>query len=222
MADALTRHLRNWVGAWPPPRGGVHVVGDPRREQPSWDGKVRLLHGVSDGIGTVIAVPPVHLQEVRRVVGADLDDPTLGTRLGGVLGLDNVVFGTGAFRWTHLPTPLPDHGTWVGADDGRLPEWLAPFNGRRLVAWDRRGAYIAGIGIKVHDRWGQEIAVVTTPATRGKGVARRLVATAARRILADGAIPTYLHQPSNMASARVADAAGFPDRGWLVHGLWGR
>jgi hypothetical protein len=27
-------------------------------------------------------------------------------------------------------------------------------------------------------------------------------------------VPTYQHDPANVASARVADAAGFPDRGW--------
>jgi len=48
------------------------------------------------------------------------------------------------------------------------------------------------------------------------------VATAARRILDEGGVPTYLHQPSNMASARVADAVGFRDRDWTVHGLWPR
>jgi len=42
------------------------------------------------------------------------------------------------------------------------------------------------------------------------------VAQAARRVIADGAVPTYLHAFDNTASARVADAAGFPDRGWQV------
>ena len=38
--------------------------------------------------------------------------------------------------------------------------------------------------------------------------------------LADGAVPTYLHAFDNEASARVADAAGFPDRGWHVFELF--
>jgi len=46
------------------------------------------------------------------------------------------------------------------------------------------------------------------------------VAQAARRVLADGAVPTYLHAFDNEASARVADAAGFPDRGWHVFELF--
>lgn len=197
-------------------------MGDPARARPAWDGRPALLQGLSDGVRTVIAVPPDAVDGTRAVLGSDLADPGLGARLAPVLGMRRAVFGAGVFRWTHLPTPLPGVGTWVGADDGRLPPWLAPFNGRRLVAFDARGRYLGGIGIKQHDPFGQEIAVVTAAAARGRGVARRLVVTAARRILADGAVPTYLHDPANAASARVAQAAGFPDRGWRVYGLWGR
>jgi GNAT superfamily N-acetyltransferase len=220
--DALTAHLRRWAGTWPP-APGVTVVGDPARREPTWDGQVRRLRGVSDGIGAVLAVAPESVEPVRRAVGGDLADPGLGDRLADILGLGPSVLGAGVFRWTHLPAPLPPAGTWVtDPRDGRLPPWLAPFNGPRLVAWDRRGGYAAGIGIKVHDPWGRELAVVTTPAARARGLARRLVATAARRVLADGGVPTYLHDPANTASARVADAAGFPDRGWRVLGLWPR
>ena len=81
---------------------------------------------------------------------------------------------------------------------------------------------MAGVGIKVHDPHGQELSVVTDEAARGLGYARRLVATAARRVLADGSVPTYLHAPDNTASARVAEAVGFADRGWKVYGLWPR
>ena len=70
------------------------------------------------------------------------------------------------------------------------------------------------MGLKHHDRHGWELAVGTEARARGKGLARRLVAQAARRVIDEGAIPTYQHDPANVASARVADAAGFPDRGW--------
>jgi predicted GNAT family acetyltransferase len=89
------------------------------------------------------------------------------------------------------------------------------------VAFDD-GRPVAGVGIKVHDRLGRELSVVTDEAARGRGLARRLVATAARRILADGCVPTYLHAPDNAASARVAEQVGFADHGWTVHGLWPR
>lgn len=77
---------------------------------------------------------------------------------------------------------------------------------------------VAGVGRKLHDRFGHELAVVTEEAARGKGLARRLVAQAARRVIDDGAVATYLHADSNVASARVAEASGFPDHGWRILG----
>ena len=56
----------------------------------------------------------------------------------------------------------------------------------------------------------------TEPEARGHGLARRLVAKAARALLDEGVVATYLHDPANVASARVAEAAGFPDLGWRV------
>ena len=56
-------------------------------------------------------------------------------------------------------------------------------------------------------------------AARGRGLARRLVAQAARYVVDNGRVATYLHDPANTASARVADAAGFPDKGWSIVGL---
>lgn len=199
------------------------MVGDPARLQPTWDGAIRPLQGASDGVGTVIGVPPDAAEAVRRVIGDDLDRSGLGDELGAILGVGPAAFGAGVFRTTDRVDPdIADLGEWFEHQSDDLPEWLAPFNGPRLVAFDDDGRVIAGVGIKVHDRYGQELAVVTEEAARGLGLARRLVATAARRILAEGSVPTYLHAPTNTASARVADAVGFPDRGWKVYGLWPR
>jgi hypothetical protein len=54
------------------------------------------------------------------------------------------------------------------------------------------------------------------------GVARRLVAQAARTVLAEGRAVVCLHAPDNEASARVARASGFPDTGWQGIGYWSR
>jgi len=43
-------------------------------------------------------------------------------------------------------------------------------------------------------------------AVRELGLARRLVAQAARRVAEEGAVATYLHATSNAASAKVAEA----------------
>ncbi|MFD0747996.1 GNAT family N-acetyltransferase [Phytohabitans flavus] len=89
-----------------------------------------------------------------------------------------------------------------------------------LIARDPdTGEYLAGVGIKRHDAHGNELSVGTEAAARGRGLARRLVAQAARRVLDEGAVPTYLHALDNNASAKVAEAAGFPDRGWSVYGI---
>ncbi len=184
---------------------------------------MRPLQGVGNGHGTVIAVPPAAVDRVTDAIGGDLGRPGLGDDLGEILGVGPAAFGSGVFRTTEEVDPdVPDLGVWFEQQTDDLPEWLAPFNGPRLVAFGDDGRPVAGVGIKIHDRYGHEVAVVTDEATRGRGVARGLVAGAARRILADGAVPTYLHAPDNTASARVAEAVGFADRGWTVWGLWPR
>ncbi len=223
VGERLELHLRSWVGEWPPPSSGVHVVGDPVRMAPTWDGTVRPLQGVGNGLGTVIAVPPDAVDAVTEAIGGDVGRAGLGDELGEILGVGPAAFGAGVFRTTADVDPdVADLGVWFEHQTDDLPEWLAPFNGPRLVAFSDDGRPIAGVGIKIHDRYGHEVAVVTDEEARGRGMARRLVASAARRILADGAVPTYLHAPDNTASARVADAVGFADRGWTVWGLWPR
>ena len=218
----LDTHLRAWLGQWPP-RREVDVVGSPVRLRPGWDGQVRSLLGVhARGLGTVLSVAPEHADEVCTVVSAaggltDLAREQVATVLGGG------VIGMGVFRRAEaVPSPdeLPDVGTWVEDGDPRVPAWLQPFNGGVLLALDEDGSYAAGVGVKRHDAEGHELSVGTDEAHRGRGLARRLVAQAARHLLADGATVTYLHAPDNHASARVADAAGFPDHGWKVVGLF--
>jgi predicted GNAT family acetyltransferase len=63
------------------------------------------------------------------------------------------------------------------------------------------------------------LAVGTEPDHRGRGLAARLCAQAARRVIATGAVPIYLHDPANVASERTAAAAGFVDDGWQVLGV---
>jgi GNAT superfamily N-acetyltransferase len=174
--------------------------------------------GVSTAESGVLSVPPRHLDAARALAGGAPDRLLVG--LPGVVGRPWAAVYQGVFRWSVEPAPLPDVGVWTPADDPVVPDWLRVFGGEVLLALDPdSGGYLAGVGIKRHDRYGQELSVGTTPEARGRGLARRLVAQAARRIVDGGAIATYLHDPANLASARVADAAGFPDRGWTVLGL---
>jgi GNAT superfamily N-acetyltransferase len=225
LGDGLHRlhaHLRHWLGHWPPAPGEVVVVGSRRRVEPGWDGRTSAsghrVVGVASPDGVVLSVPP-GVEQAVEWLGLKPDalvspESDLGDELAAAVGWGRGRLVRGCFRWTVRPTELDDAGDWVPTSDPRVPEWMRPFNGDVLIAWDAEGNYGAGVGRKQHDRWGHELAVVTEEALRGRGIARRLVAQAARRVLSDGALPTYLHAFDNAASARVAEAAGFADRGW--------
>ncbi|MEO3928936.1 GNAT family N-acetyltransferase [Micromonosporaceae bacterium B7E4] len=216
LDQRLHHHLVTWLGQWPA-GGSLDVVGSERRIQPGWDGEPHPVVGVGSPLGVVLSVPPARAAAVRALGARPI--AALLAELPAVVGLTGWLGYRAVFRYTLAPAPLPDRGEWVDAADPVVPPWLRPFGGEVLVVRDSDGGYLAGVGVKRHDGYGQEIAVGTEPAGRGRGLARRLVAQAARRVLDEGAVPTYLHDPGNLASARVAEAAGFDDRGWSAYGL---
>ncbi|AVT37217.1 GNAT family N-acetyltransferase [Plantactinospora sp. BB1] len=216
LDQRLHHHLVTWLGQWPA-GGSLDVVGSERRIQPGWDGEPHPVVGIGNSLGVVLSVPPDRVAAVRALGARPV--AALLAELPTVLDLPGWVGYRAVFRFTLAPAPLPDGGEWVDAGDAVVPPWLRPFGGEVLVVRDSDGGYLAGVGIKRHDGYGHEIAVGTEPAGRGRGLARRLVAQAARRVLDEGAVPTYLHDPGNLASARVAEAAGFDDRGWSAYGL---
>jgi GNAT superfamily N-acetyltransferase len=216
----LIDHLAEWLGQWPP-TDEVVVTTAPGRVEPGWDGQVHPVVGVGTPDAMVVSVPPEIVTEARMLVAEGGLDALRGS-LGTLLGRPGSQLHVGAFRWCESPASpadLPDAGIWVPFDDPRLPNWLHPF-GREVLVALVDDSYASGVGIKRHDRFGHELAVGTEERFAGQGLGRRLVAQAARRVVAEGRVPTYLHDPSNTASARVADAAGFPDRGWKILGLW--
>lgn len=232
-APSLARHLDAWLGSWPPELP-LDVVGSEARTRPGWDGAVHRLLGVLDPdpaeLGepsVLLSVPPAAVEPVELLGGLDpsvLEQPSWCAAVAQALGLPGHIVGTGVLRWIERRedvAELEPAGSWVPRDDPSLPPWLRPFNAPEvLLARDATGTYLGGVGIKSHDAYGAELAVVTEPVARGRGLARRLVATAARRVLDEGRVVTYLHDPDHVASARVADAVGFVDRGWRVVGLF--
>lgn len=212
----LLHHLATWLGQWPAGRA-LAVVASSRRDQPAWDGRTHPVLGVGDPAGTVVSVAPASARTVRGAGPLPVAD--LLDRLPALVGLPDRPLYRAVFRYTAAPTPLGDAGDWISARHPAVPPWLHPFGGEVLVARDDDGRYLAGVGVKRHDAFGHELAVGTEPAARGRGLARRLVAQAARRVLDEGAVPTYLHDTGNHASARVAAAAGFPDRGWSAYAI---
>ena len=214
VLDRLQRHLRRWLGAWPP-TSEVTVVGCDCRTEPGWDGTVRPFAGVDTPQGTILSVPPDRAEGLRAA-GTTLEE--ILDAVPEALGQPGGVVGRGVYRYALSPAEVEPIGEWVPAVDPDVPAWLRPFGGQVLVVRED-GMYVAGLGIKRHDKLGFEVAVATEEAWRGRGLARALVARAAACILRAGGVPIYLHGRGNTASARVAEAAGFPDRGWSILGL---
>ena len=213
----LRHHLTTWLGQWPAGQP-LQVVGSTRREEPAWDGQVHPAIGVASPDECVLSVAPQWTAQVRELAANGCDH--LLTNLPATVGFPERSVYRAVFRWTIRPATLPDVGEWLPADHPLVPAWLRVFGGEVLVASDPdTGRYLAGLGVKRHDPHGHELSVGTSPDARGRGLARRLVAQAARRVLDDGAIPTYLHGVTNTASARVAEAAGLPDVGWTSFGV---
>lgn len=213
----LHLHLTTWLGQWPA-GPGRHVVAARRRAQPAWDGRLRPAIAVSAGEHQVLSVAPERVAAVRELARGSSRRLLAG--LPAAVGHPDWVVHDDVFRWTEDPAPLPEVGEWIPPTSPGLPSWLRLFDRPVLVVRDDRGRYQAGVGVKWHDTYGGELAVGTVPAARGRGLARRLVAQAARSVLAEGAVPTYLHSRRNTASVRVAEAAGFPDRGWRSFGVY--
>lgn len=216
---SLARFLDAWLGQWPP-QLPLDVVGSERRVAPGWDGTVVPLLGVwATRDGCVLSVPPDALDAVELLGGLGPEVLTEPAWIGAVaqaVGRPGARLRAGVLRAVTDADDLVPHeplGTWTSPDDPDLPAWLHPF-GEVLVARDGSGAVCGGVGVKVHDPTGAELAVVTEPDHRGRGVGRRLVATAARRLLAEDRVVLYVHGPGNEASARLADAVGLHDAGW--------
>src|SRR4051794_41102834 len=170
--ERLAAHLRASLGAWPPPPGGLLVTTSAARTEPGWDGIVRPFAGLRTPTGAVVSVEPSIL-DAARALGSTLEEakPGLEALLGG--RLFDVMH-----RWSGAPTPLEPIGEWLPWDDPVVPPWLHPFGGDVLVHVED-GRYVGGIGLKRHDEHAWEISVGTEEAARGRGIARRLVVTAA-------------------------------------------
>lgn len=215
----LDAFLRAWLGSWPP-EGKLDIRSWPGRDRPGWDGGTRIALGIESPAGAVLSLSPSldvdpGALDLAGLVAA-IHSRDAATAVPALLGHPELMFHTGSFRWSDVPAALPEVGEWVAADDPRVPAWLHPFNGDVLVAWDVDGRYAAGAGRKIHHPLGHELSVGTEPGHRGKGLASKLVAQAARRVVDEGAVPIYLHDPANIGSRRVAEAAGFPDRRWRI------
>jgi GNAT superfamily N-acetyltransferase len=101
----------------------------------------------------------------------------------------------------------------VDATDPRLPSWvIGHFTGEAWIVLGE-GEVLSTAVLKRYDDRLREISVGTSETARGRGLAKAVVAAAARAVLAEGRAVLYNHDPDNHASARVAESVGLYEFG---------
>jgi RimJ/RimL family protein N-acetyltransferase len=160
--------------------------------------------------GAVVGVAPEHAARLRQL----LDGPdTVTTALKALAAeLPGHMFSTTARTGVVIPPPAVQV-TVLDASDPRLPEWVhGHFVGEAWVVLED-GEVLSTAVLKRYDERLREISVGTAPSARGRGLARSVVAAAARFVLAEGRAVLYNHAVDNDASARVAEAVGLHELG---------
>jgi GNAT superfamily N-acetyltransferase len=198
---------------------GVHVVTSERRARPGWGGYITPLYAISIPGGGVVSCRPDLAAAVRREMPLPAPGRPLGERefsrlraisqraipyayclTGDILYVDRAGFKPVAERAQQLDR-LDAHG----ADLRRR------FDGEIFVVNGMRGEIAAWSAVKLKSDEIWEIAVVTEAAYRGRGLAKRVVSAATAYILDHGRVPLYVHDRTNVASARVSRALGYAE-----------
>jgi GNAT superfamily N-acetyltransferase len=163
------------------------------------------------GGGAVVAVAPEHAATLRdRLDGLASLRPALQAVAAAVPGH---LFSGVARTGVAIPPPAVEV-TVVDTSDPRLPDWVVGhFTGEAWVVLGEAGQVLSTAVLKRYDDRLREISVGTSEQARGRGLARSVVAAAARAVLAEGRAVLYNHDPDNHASARVAEAAGLHELG---------
>ncbi len=161
--------------------------------------------------GAVLAVAPEHADLLRH----HLDGPTtlLPALERAAAELRGHLFSGVARTGVAIPPPAVEVSV-LDATDPRLPGWvLGHFTGEAWVVVDGHGEVLSTAVLKRYDDRLREISVGTSERARGRGLARSVVAAAARSVLAEGRAVLYNHAPDNYASAKVAEAVGLREFG---------
>ncbi len=183
--------------------GGIVVAELPHPRLP-----VRAFD--KDG-GAVVAVAPAQAGLLRRY----LDGPAsvvpalqaVAAELGGHM------YSGVARTGVAIPPPAVEV-TVLDATDPRLPAWVhGHFTGEAWVVLDQDGQVLSTAVLKRYDDRLREISVGTAERARGWGLARAVVAAAARHVLGEGRAVLYNHAIDNDASAKVAASVGLHELG---------
>jgi len=201
-AGRLVSSMGIWIlvtGEFPVVGMPAHVFGVLREAAGAWS---RSL--VADGGALVAAIAPFRSTKVvgPAFIGygtGDTLDLSSAERArpvtdGDALTVDSLRAECGAEEWAH-------GGSRADA--------------RRFGAYDAAGRLCSLAGYAVWDRLAH-IAVITSPAARGRGLGRAAVALAAQDALAAGLIPQYRTLASNAPSMQLGRQLGFREYGFSV------
>ncbi|HYY78542.1 MAG TPA: GNAT family N-acetyltransferase [Actinomycetes bacterium] len=161
--------------------------------------------------GAVVAVTPGHAAQLRELLDGPASlEPALRRMAAAIPGH---LFSGVARTGVAIPPPAVEV-TVIDTTDPRLPDWvLGHFTGEAWVVLGDHGEVLSSAVLKRYDDRLREISVGTAEQARGRGLARAVVAAAARAVLAEGRVVLYNHAPDNHASARVAESVGLHELG---------
>jgi hypothetical protein len=169
------------------------------------------VRALTRGGGAVVAVVPERSSLLRE----HLHGPAtiLATLEAVAAAIPGHLFSGVARTGVAIPPPAAEV-TVLDAADPRLPDWvIGHFTGEAWVVLGDHGEVLSTAVLKRYDDRLREISVGTSEAARGRGLAKAVVAAAARSVLAEGRAVLYNHHPDNHASARVAEAVGLHELG---------
>jgi len=161
--------------------------------------------------GAVLAVAPEHAALLRRLLDGAVN--VLPPLERAAAELHGHLFSGVARTGVAIPPPTVTV-TVLDATDPRLPDWvIGHFTGEAWVVLDGDGKVLSSAVLKRYDDRLREISVGTSERARRRGLARSVVAAAARHVLSEGRAVLYNHAPDNFASAKVAESVGLHEFG---------
>ena len=196
---------------------GVHVIPSERRTRPGWGGYTVPLLALSTVGGGVVSTRPDMVERVRLELATCPPGQPIGTiefeRLRqiepAVIPYAYNLSGYVLYADEEHFRPQSGRAEQLDRRDSRGADLRRRFDGELFVVRGARGeiASWAAIKLKSDDVW--EIAVVTEAPYRGQGLAKEVVAAATAYILEQGRLALYVHDRTNLASAKVCRALGY-------------
>ena len=198
-------------------RTGLHLVASERRGRPGWGGYTVPILALSTARGGVVSFRP----DLRQPIQAELGELPPGQSLSEIeferlrriarRGLPYAYSLNGFVLYADQDCfrPVESEAERLRRDDRRGIDLRRRFDGEIFVATGARGEIAAWAAIKLKSDEVWEIAVVTEPAYRGRGLAKQVVSAATAYILEAGRLALYVHDRTNRASARVCRGLGY-------------